>query len=259
LNAEPAINNDSSSEAILAREVYFHALDEMRDIDQRLSLFIPASMSYEYDYQNPAVFAKNLISYAIAEEWPTQPQDKDLQFNVCNRAVYAKLEKDFNESEFGKKPLGIMLARYRSDALDLFCYQGILYQPSMVPSLDDRLSRINQIIGMYALWILPAIYGALGATIYFMRSVLDPLVPDPPAGKILLRVSLGALSGIILGWFWTPDTVLGNEIAKIGFSLFGLSFICGFSIDVFFSMLDRLVNLGRDFFSRMGTKTSSEA
>lgn len=254
LNAAPAISEEAvTTESALAREVYFRALEDLRDIDQRLTMFIPASATFEQDYKNPISLSKTILFYMMNGSWPQVEYRQDLPFNVsCEKDMFSKIRKQFQDSEFGKKPIGVMFSRYQQDSMDLFCYQGLMYQPSMVPSLSERLSRVNQVLSMYTLWILPAIYGALGATIYFMRSILDPLLPDPPTGKILLRVALGALAGIILGWFWTPDSVATNEIGSVGFSLFGMAFLLGFSIDVFFVMLERLVTIGKNFFNAVG-------
>jgi hypothetical protein len=161
----------------------------------------------------------------------------------------AKTSGIYPNSTFAQTQIGKMFIQYQTDALDLFCYQGLLYQPSMIPPIEARLGEMNVAVGVYALWILPAIYGALGATIFFMRSVLDPLTPDPPFGRIALRIALGALAGIVLGWFWSPENALSSDIASIGFSLFATAFIVGFSIDVFFAMMDRFVRIAEEFFS----------
>lgn len=258
LNAAPAIAGEVTTESALAREVYFRALEDLRDIDQRLTMFIPASATFEDDYKDPISLSKTIVHYLLTGSWPRREFRKDLPFNIsCEKDAFSKIRKEFQDSEFGKKPIGVMFSKYQQDSMDLFCYQGLIYQPSMVPSISERLSRVNQVLSMYTLWILPAIYGALGATIYFMRSILDPLLPDPPTGKIMLRVALGALAGIILGWFWTPDSVGSNEIGSVGFSLFGMSFLLGFSIDVFFVMLERLVTVGKNLFNAVGTSETA--
>lgn len=260
INAAPAIKDDVTPESVLAREVYFRALEDLRDIDQRLTMFIPASAAFEEEYKNPISLSKNILFYMVGDELPPPDGKQNLPFNMsCQKEAFAGIKQQFVNSDFGRKPIGMMFSQYQEDSLDLFCYQGLIYQPSMVPPIGEKLSRVNQVLSMYSLWILPAIYGALGATIYFMRSILDPLLPDPPTGKILLRVALGALAGIILGWFWTPDSVTANDIGSVGFSLFGMAFLLGFSIDVFFVMLERLVAIGKNFFSAVGAKDEAKA
>jgi hypothetical protein len=91
-------------------------------------------------------------------------------------------------------------------------------------------------------WLLPALYGMLGAVIFHMRRLLDPNLPNPSLFRFSYRIALGGFAGIILVWFWTPSTpthTLG-EFAPL--TSFGLAFLVGFSTDVFFQALDRLVS-----------------
>lgn len=335
LNAQPSTENMNSPEALLAQEAYFRTLDDLRDIDRNLNLYIPLAENYVGDYKNPFRLTKNMVKWAWTGDWPSpygmpsvppgppaiisataagvmpqpeaagptrQPADAGAarvtpvagvtrsgpsaqapgtegapgttepaqipireELPIASRqgggtyssevpaCLLAQATQNGSTGAFGKTQVGRMLAQYELGALELSCYQRLSYQPGTVPSIRERLSRMNQIISLYALWILPAIYGALGATIFYMRSILDPLLPDPGFSNVLLRVALGALAGIILGWFWTPETTLGTEITKIGFSLFAMAFLFGFSIDVFFAMLDRFVRFGRDFFEQIGS------
>lgn len=281
LNAQPAVpvtsSSVSSAEIILAREAYFATLDDLREIDQRLSIYMPLSQSFPSQYGNPLVLAKNLVwSPNVAPHDPA-PKEQATSGSSMNSAgtsrsqqphtidpwgpfgsnhyasmniscELAKTSSSYPDNPFAKTEIGKMFIQYQTDALNLFCYQRLLYQPSMIPPIEARLGEMNVAVGVYALWILPAIYGALGATIFFMRSVLDRLTPDPPFGKIALRIALGALAGIVLGWFWSPENALSSDIAKIGFSLFATSFIVGFSIDIFFAMMDRFVKATEGFF-----------
>ncbi|WP_274627930.1 hypothetical protein [Arvimicrobium flavum] len=65
-------------------------------------------------------------------------------------------------------------------------------------------------------------------------------------------MALGALAGIILGWFWSPDDASGTGVSNVGLGLFALSFLVGFSINVFFVMLDRFVMMTEEFVSNIG-------
>ena len=104
-----------------------------------------------------------------------------------------------------------------------------------------NVEQLRWHVGYYALWILPAMYGAMGAVMYHMRYVLDPLMPHPSLIRLLHRVVLASLAGIVLGWFYAPGSAIEQAATSVGFSLFVVSFLFGFSLDVFFAMLDRFV------------------
>ena len=103
-------------------------------------------------------------------------------------------------------------------------------------------------VNMLVTWLLPGLYGLLGACVFLMRNMMV-MGKDGPATErnvfkhlsLLLRIALGGLAGIIIGWFWVP-TGLGNGVAAQPISSipFGIAFLAGFSIDTLFSMLDRL-------------------
>lgn len=96
-------------------------------------------------------------------------------------------------------------------------------------------------------WLLPGVYGLLGACFYLMRRMLQA-APDRAlesdraiaAVDILLRLAAGGLAGIIVGWFWVPAAAVGplNGVPSLSF---GVAFLAGFSTDALFSMLDKLL------------------
>ncbi|MBA3324193.1 MAG: hypothetical protein H0T41_02565 [Rhodobacteraceae bacterium] len=128
------------------------------------------------------------------------------------------------------------------------------------PLTEDNLQQVrldlygfDHALSVVGSWLLPAIYGALGALIYYMRQFLDPLRQDPPFERVVIRVSLGAFAGITVGWFFTPTTVAqGFQIPDVGMAMLTFAFILGFSIEVFFGFLERLVNLSNDGIARLG-------
>ena len=89
-------------------------------------------------------------------------------------------------------------------------------------------------------WLFPLLYGLLGAAVFLMRSLLDPRTPNVGFFPALLRLALGGIAGIIIGWFWMPATSQPAEVAAISLTPFGLAFFAGFSIDILFALLDRL-------------------
>lgn len=123
------------------------------------------------------------------------------------------------------------------------CYEYINFGPYNTPSMDYLESTLKGLVTPYAMWILPGLYGAIGAMIFHLRMILDPLIPNPSRSRIAHRIVLGSLAGMVLAWFWVPETRFGAELSGIGFSLFALCFIFGFSLDIFFAMLDRFVKI----------------
>lgn len=120
--------------------------------------------------------------------------------------------------------------------------QRLSYSPW--PVIYDTKSKVNMLVT----WLLPGLYGLLGACVYLMRdmvvsrngrtyvdtSVLNNL-------SLLLRIALGGLAGIIIGWFWVPVSMgNGAAVQPISSIPFGMAFLAGFSIETLFSLLDRL-------------------
>jgi hypothetical protein len=87
--------------------------------------------------------------------------------------------------------------------------------------------------------ILPLLYGMLGAAVFLSRrymSMTSELWASNPLTDALMRIGLGGMAGLIVGWFQTPDGV--RELTTTPFAL---AFIAGFSIDIVFSLLERVV------------------
>ena len=153
---------------------------------------------------------------------------------------------------------------YRDLAGELFGYAAmkgcVLHAMGIAPmdavslkQIRIQLFEFDHALSIVGLWLLPAIYGALGALVYYMRQFLDPLRPDPSLPRVVVRVALGAFAGITVGWFFTPTTAAqGFSFPDVGMATLTFAFLLGFSIEVFFSFLERLVNLSNEGIARLG-------
>lgn len=131
-----------------------------------------------------------------------------------------------------------------------YCFLSLLnIDPNVVDySSFVSIYPIKNKVDMLTVWLLPCLYGMLGVCVYLMRSyVLGENRPSGPNDTVLnmftntLRIALGGLAGIIIGWFWVPPPTTGGAVAvSISSIPFGLSFLAGFSMDAFFTQLDRL-------------------
>jgi xanthine/uracil permease len=86
-----------------------------------------------------------------------------------------------------------------------------------------------------------------------MRRLLDPRVPNPSWLRFAYRIVLGGFAGIIVVWFWTPSSPKLAQPEFATLTSFGLAFLVGFSTDVFFQGLDRLVSYLSQAVGQAGT------
>ncbi|TPI64589.1 hypothetical protein FJ417_02870 [Mesorhizobium sp. B3-1-7] len=138
---------------------------------------------------------------------------------------------------------------------DLQCEGVITITPNSISTLTLQAKTLSEVLSPYALWILPALYGALGGIMFHMRMILNPLLPNPPLSRLIHRIALGGLAGMILAWFMAPGTKLGGEVTGIGFSLFTFAFLFGFSLDIFFAILDQFVSMSVAGIKKFGSPT----
>jgi hypothetical protein len=126
---------------------------------------------------------------------------------------------------------------------------GVTYIATMTSKtvgLDDntingRITDIQSIVEIYGTMILPVLYGLLGTIVFEMRRMLNPLRPNTATIRIVVRVFLGGLTGLVIAFLFKPLQVNYGNGQFAGAAVFLVAFLMGFSIDVFFATLDGLV------------------
>jgi hypothetical protein len=107
--------------------------------------------------------------------------------------------------------------------------------------IADKIDECRQIIAFYGVWLLPAIYGLLGGMVYQLRNFMNPLMPIPNFSYVVVRLALATMAGVSASW--VQGSMGAKEVAGAGpgLAVFGMAFIFGFGVDIFFSALDRAV------------------
>ena len=119
-------------------------------------------------------------------------------------------------------------------------------------TMSTQIYECEKLTALLGIWVLPAMYGLLGAVVFQMRAVLNPLIPDPPLERLLIRFALGAMAGVSISWLFGEVPAKWSAVQSLHTTLFGFSFLLGFSIDVFFALLDRTVGMLSDAITKKG-------
>jgi len=117
-------------------------------------------------------------------------------------------------------------------------------------NINRETSRQAQLAAQFVLvilqsYLLPLLYGILGAGTSVLRSLsreIDNVTFSEETGiQHLLRISLGALAGIMVGWF---SFLLPNETTSFigSVSPLAIAFLVGYNIELFFSLMDAGIN-----------------
>jgi hypothetical protein len=108
--------------------------------------------------------------------------------------------------------------------------------PERVVTLASRFLEVLQ------QYVLPLLYGWLGAMAYVLRTLGQQararLYSVENQTDFNLRVWLGIVAGLAIGWFSRGDT----EATAVGsISALALAFVAGYSVDLLFTAMDRIV------------------
>lgn len=123
-----------------------------------------------------------------------------------------------------------------------------------VPSaFQDRSASARamagQVIDVMQKWVLPLLYGALGAAVFVIRTLSvqarDRLFRTEALVSLVLRVFLGMISGLAIGWFWNQSpagATTPGALTTSTLSPFALAFVAGYGVELFFALLDKIVS-----------------
>jgi hypothetical protein len=108
----------------------------------------------------------------------------------------------------------------------------------------------GQVIDVMQKWLLPLLYGALGAMVFVVRTLSlqarDRIFRKEALVSLVLRVYLGMISGLAIGWFWSqnpqPATTAAGPMSLSTLSPFALAFVAGYGVELFFTLLDKIIS-----------------
>ena len=110
----------------------------------------------------------------------------------------------------------------------------ILPPPIAIYEIQKHIELSNNLETTY---VLPIIFGMLGALIYSLREMLQKPARIHDIGTVsgdYLRVGLGGICGMLIGYV-NPATASGVSVSPLLFSL-----VAGFSIDTVLSILEKI-------------------
>jgi hypothetical protein len=127
------------------------------------------------------------------------------------------------------------------DPACVFSLTALVGLPAQVQAESAFVEYCRQLVFILGNWILPALYGLIGAIVFQMRRILSPLQPNLPPIRLLFRIALGGFAGVIVTWFWSPSVGRIAVGDAISITAFGAAFIVGYSSEIFFVLLDTSV------------------
>ena len=94
-------------------------------------------------------------------------------------------------------------------------------------------------------YLLPLLYGWVGAMAFVLRSLIVTVKNRSFRVEVnveyRLRVYLGLLAGLVIGWFLSSKGT-GGQPAMADLTPAALSFVAGYSVEILFSTMDRIVS-----------------
>ncbi|WP_141245315.1 hypothetical protein [Mesorhizobium sp. WSM4313] len=280
-----AAQQASATDLTLLKDAYYNSVDSLHSLDQRFSsLLVRAQgfmtqeapfplwgMQWAYcKFSASSAKAGALLDFSNPRQMAID-QFCGQQIALAQQQSGAGSSQPLKQSDFdcrnnGNTQGGMQVvsstgmvedvsADFDAATRDLQCEGVITITPNSISMLTLQAKTLSEVLSPYALWILPALYGALGGIMFHMRMILNPLLPNPPLSRLIHRIALGGLAGMILAWFMAPGTKLGGEVTGIGFSLFTFAFLFGFSLDIFFAILDQFVSMSVAGIKKFGSPT----
>ena len=102
--------------------------------------------------------------------------------------------------------------------------------------------RATLAVGILVSFILPILFGAIGAVAYVIRTISDQIktttFSQSSPIRHIMRVALGALAGVVVGLFGG----IASQLNQISLPPLAVAFLAGYGVEAVFSIFDGLVD-----------------
>ena len=143
------------------------------------------------------------------------------------------------------EPKEVIDQRIEQNQRDREAYAGLASKLVWLPreDLEVSLATLEILLEFLATYVLPALYGLLGASAFVLRQLSADIgnlrFANDLRVRYTLRLNIGLLAGLAVGWFISP----GQDASVVAnLSPLALAFVAGYGSDLLFAVLDRIVN-----------------
>jgi hypothetical protein len=230
-------------------EQYQRSLNEIQGLDARdqaaLQLLAEQSLATGWPFHEEVRAALTWISRALPGTLGSPGAGSDLPEtpsryeNMCDAPAQEASDRS-SADQTGSSAWRQVVLR---EQINQSCFKemmGIKHGMAIESTSLFYTAHIRDNVVLLNVWILPFLSGLLGATVFLLRDSLNPLTANFGLARVVVRLALGGVAGIIIGWFWVPTGTFGTQLGKGSSIPMALAFLTGFSIDILFSALDRL-------------------
>lgn len=255
--ADPAALPEDPIAERMAIAQYYGVLFDLRELDRDIFSVMTRFQTFWQDSYQPVSFLsgpvkiwRGLSGQEVADATPEYRElyakaKKEGELATADAARFDPCKPLFDKVKGETDPArNANWIKVLSESVSAcrFSFDHLLsYNSSALPIFDTYIHETNYRLTPYSTWVMPMAFAVFGALLYYMRFLMNPLLPSPRLSRILHRVSLSALAGVVISLVWSNISSVGAEFQTAGFTVFAVCFLAGFSTDMFFSNLDRWV------------------
>lgn len=111
----------------------------------------------------------------------------------------------------------------------------------------NHIQELTFSVEILTLYLLPLAYGLLGSCTYILRVIALEIEKQIYVREhdiqYALRILLGTFAGFVIGWFISSDADINGGFSPAKLSPFAIAFLAGYSVELLFTMLDKIVSV----------------
>jgi hypothetical protein len=182
-----------------------------------------------------------------AASWTAEQKARAFRISADSGLIHDDLDRIATEARFLEIISTVFVnwkeqtvAARPGDSADWFkWYQSVADRISQMQSTVLHIQeKANLIVGVLGAYILPILFGAIGAVAYVIRTISEQIKTTTFAmnspTRHIMRAALGGMVGLVIGLF-------GDLSTKFSLSPLALAFLAGYGVEAVFSMFDALI------------------
>lgn len=158
----------------------------------------------------------------------------------------AAMDLEIQIMETKRMNIESQLDSYTKGIIAWYNFPGIFTVPENVQEegLEFRITRYASfVLEVIQTYVLPILYGILGAFAFILRRLSKELSEKSFSAesriKHVLRLHLGAMAGLSVGWFFGTSSSGSVNISSL--SPLALAFLAGYNVDLIFASMDKFI------------------